>query len=313
MNILFQQVKAVLALAFSFIALVFSNSANALAPEAGWWWNAAESGRGFSIEVQDNTVFMSGFLYDAAGAPLWFVASGPYNHVTNRFEGDMLSLRGGQCITCTFRPPVIQPSLGRIQLAFSTTSTGTLTWPGGIIPITRQIYGVSEGIERTLGTFAFSYIDPQLGQFGNWLTFDRTMNDPVLGTIAIGRTENGRLAVAAFTPSRTSISIKVDSTTTLNDFYSMPIQFFGTRGGFGLAAYYPKTQTSFPTPTFIAHFSRVYESVPATATNAASPKSINDYSALIAKMRLLNASISSAEAKRILEAVQNAEGGRAPR
>ncbi|MCM2326529.1 MAG: hypothetical protein NDI88_01435, partial [Lysobacter sp.] len=32
-------------------------------PETGWWWNPAEDGRGFSLEVQGNNIFFAAFLY----------------------------------------------------------------------------------------------------------------------------------------------------------------------------------------------------------------------------------------------------------
>ena len=37
------------------------------APQTGWWWNPAESGRGFSIESSGNNLFMAAYLYDVSG------------------------------------------------------------------------------------------------------------------------------------------------------------------------------------------------------------------------------------------------------
>jgi hypothetical protein len=33
-------------------------------PETGWWWNPAEGGRGFAIEVQGGTMYFAGYMYD---------------------------------------------------------------------------------------------------------------------------------------------------------------------------------------------------------------------------------------------------------
>src|ERR1700734_524864 len=44
--------------------------------QTGWWWNPAESGRGFAIEVQGNQMYLAGYMYDSAGNPTWYVASG---------------------------------------------------------------------------------------------------------------------------------------------------------------------------------------------------------------------------------------------
>ena len=240
----------------------------AFTPESGWWYNPAESGRGFAIEVQNNTVFMSGFLYETGGAPLWFVTSANYSQTNNRFEGDMLSLRGGQCLTCTFRPPILQPSLGRISVNFTSPSTANLVWPGGTVPIVRQVYGVSEGIERTFGTFAFS-TNGNSGrvQFGNWLSFTRTQFDASLGTYAVGSTESGRTAIAGFNADKSLILIVVDVSTSYWESYLIPTNFFGTREGSALWATYLKSQTA-TVPSAYASFHRVFPA--AASTNGAS-------------------------------------------
>jgi hypothetical protein len=46
-------------------------------PDSGWYFNPNESGRGFNIEIQGNTLFMAGFIYDTAGNPIWLGATGP--------------------------------------------------------------------------------------------------------------------------------------------------------------------------------------------------------------------------------------------
>jgi hypothetical protein len=48
--------------ALGLAALLSANMAFAVTPENGWWWNPAESGRGFNIETQNNTVFVATFV-----------------------------------------------------------------------------------------------------------------------------------------------------------------------------------------------------------------------------------------------------------
>jgi hypothetical protein len=43
----------------------------AAAPENGWWWNPTESGSGYAIERQGNSIFMAAFLYETTGAATW--------------------------------------------------------------------------------------------------------------------------------------------------------------------------------------------------------------------------------------------------
>src|ERR1700722_3698674 len=45
-------------------------------PETGWWWNPAEGGRGFAIEIQGNAMYFAGYMYDPNGNALWYLASG---------------------------------------------------------------------------------------------------------------------------------------------------------------------------------------------------------------------------------------------
>jgi len=261
-----------IAIIAAFATLFWANASHALTPESGWWWNEAESGRGFSIELQNNTIFMSGFLYEASGAPLWFVASGPYSQTANSFEGDMLSLRGGQCITCSYRAATIQPSLGRIQLRFASPSTANMTWPGGNLAIKRQIYGVASDIEKMFGSFAFSTAGTSNRvHFGNWLTFSRTINDPGLGKVAVGSTESGRTALAAFTNAeRTAILVLVDASTSFYESYLIPVSFFGSREGSGLWSTYLKTQTA-PLPNAYAHIARIFAASAAPVAPMAMP------------------------------------------
>jgi len=44
-------------------------------PKTGWWWNPAEGGRGYSIEVTGNHIFFASYLYDATGRAM---VVGPY-------------------------------------------------------------------------------------------------------------------------------------------------------------------------------------------------------------------------------------------
>ncbi len=50
-----------------------ATSAYAVTPQAGWWWNPDEGGRGYAIEVQNNTVFFGAYMYDGSGQATWYV------------------------------------------------------------------------------------------------------------------------------------------------------------------------------------------------------------------------------------------------
>ncbi len=107
------------------------------APQTGWWWNPAESGRGYGIEVQGRNLFYAAFLYEADGRATWNIAAGPTSVDGSVFAGDLLRFTGGQSLTGAYRAPNPAQSVGTILLSFNTDATGNMVWPGGAVPIRR--------------------------------------------------------------------------------------------------------------------------------------------------------------------------------
>jgi len=107
----------------------FDVSAASFRPHTGWWWNPAESGRGFSIEVQGNNAFIVAFMYDDNGNPVWYFAAGPMASPT-RFEGDWLQFSGGQTMTGPYHPPATPQKAGRVTVDFVAQDSATLTYDG---------------------------------------------------------------------------------------------------------------------------------------------------------------------------------------
>ena len=99
-------------------------------PETGWWWNDAESGRGFSVEVQGSNMFVVSFMYDEAGNPLWYFSAGPMTTPTH-YEGDVLLFAGGQTLTGPYRPPLGNQAIGRMTIDFAAVDDATITVTDG--------------------------------------------------------------------------------------------------------------------------------------------------------------------------------------
>ncbi len=117
----------------------------AIKPQSGWWWNSAESGRGFSIEQRGASLFMSSYLYAADGSPLWLISSGGTSGTS--YSGTLSQFENGQTLSGAHRSPSLAGSPGSIALQFSNSRTGTLTWPGGTIGISRYD-AVTGGVTR---------------------------------------------------------------------------------------------------------------------------------------------------------------------
>jgi hypothetical protein len=108
-----------------------------VAPANGYWWNPAESGRGFVIEVQGTQLFIAGFLYASSGESTWVASIGPMTS-PSRYSGPLITFSGGQTLTGAYNGlPTPGAPIGTISLAFTSNNAGTLTWPGGTIPIQR--------------------------------------------------------------------------------------------------------------------------------------------------------------------------------
>jgi alpha-tubulin suppressor-like RCC1 family protein len=106
-------------------------------PATGWWWNPAEPGRGFMIEVQNGQLFMATFLYAFSGEATWF-GSGPNGYGSGVYTGQLNLYGGGQTLNGTYQPAtLVGGSFGTITIDFSSATTGSITWPEGTIPIER--------------------------------------------------------------------------------------------------------------------------------------------------------------------------------
>lgn len=100
-------------------------------PEPGLWWNPAESGRGYVLDVQGTQVMLLAYLYEDDGRALWFNTNA--NMPTRfRFEADWYRFAEGQTLRGAFRPARrVEPPVGRVVVEFDSPRSGTLTLPGG--------------------------------------------------------------------------------------------------------------------------------------------------------------------------------------
>lgn len=110
-------------------------------PQTGWWWNASESGRGYFIEAQNTTMFVSFYMYSASGQATWYVANGAMTSATT-FTGTLASYSGGSYFTrSTFTGPTTSATNGTVTIQFSSQTTATMTLPNGSqVALTRYTF-----------------------------------------------------------------------------------------------------------------------------------------------------------------------------
>lgn len=128
--------------------LMAAGPVSAFTPESGFYWNPAEPGSGLTIEIQDNYVFMIGYVYDTQGRATWLTAQGLMPTVSpgtnSRFNSVLDSFSGGQCIGCAYTAPIANlGSGGPVSLNWTTEIDATLTWGGRSIPLQRFDYYLS--------------------------------------------------------------------------------------------------------------------------------------------------------------------------
>lgn len=136
-------------------------------PESGFYWNQDQPGRGYAIEVQDRTLFMTAYTYTEEGNPanrdpLWFSASGTAfrdttsGSVTYRFGDELFISREGQCLGCAFVDNVTTSTGRPIQITFTSAATATMVIDGETIELVRFWYTPSIN-------------DPIFALFGQWM------------------------------------------------------------------------------------------------------------------------------------------------
>jgi hypothetical protein len=100
-------------------------------PQAGWWWAPSEGGRGFAVEIQGNSMFLAGYMYDNSGTAIWY-AAGPTPMSGLNYLGVWQQYANGQTLTGSYKPAtVINTDVGPATIQFTSTTTGQMTFPDG--------------------------------------------------------------------------------------------------------------------------------------------------------------------------------------
>ena len=105
--------------------LQHATSVTYVAPQNGWWWNAAESGSGYAIEQQGNQIFMAAFLYETSGTGTWYT-SALTQQPDNSYTGTFTRYQGGQTLLGAYQAPTSTTVVASVWVGFSSSTAGTL-------------------------------------------------------------------------------------------------------------------------------------------------------------------------------------------
>ncbi len=140
-----------------------SGAAGAASDYTDIWWNPAESGWGANLIQNGDTLFATWFIYDANGAPTWYVAA-LKRDANNNFIGDVAEAKG----TFFGAPWVPGNASGKI-VGSATFAPSTLNaWQGTLAWTITNVGTASKAIERqTLApvTLAGTYAGGQSGAY----------------------------------------------------------------------------------------------------------------------------------------------------
>src|SRR2546421_330106 len=99
------------------VSLVVATAAQA-ASEVGWYWNPAESGRGFFVQSDRGITFIGAYLYESDGRARWLVSGGPNSDPYN-YTGELYAMHGGQALFGSYVPPAGPDNAGTMSVHFS--------------------------------------------------------------------------------------------------------------------------------------------------------------------------------------------------
>ncbi len=243
---------------FSALGLLFAliGPAHSITPESGWWWNPNASGTGYNIEIQDNVLAVATYVFDAAGAPTYYISAGAMGN-DSTYSGTLNLYSGGQCIGCSYKSPA-GAAAGTISIKFLSAQSGTMTLNGGTpIPIQRFSFGINTAAPYAmLGEWAIIEGGKSYPvYYGDRIQFSATFTSTTsgsIGTLFAGGNRSGSTGATAVAFQQDGVWYMLISTSTsYYQFYSFT--FTGLNSIEGTTWTYLKTSTlSGPGTPFIA-------------------------------------------------------------
>lgn len=209
------------------------NQAYAISPESGWWWNPDASGSGYNIEIQDNVLAVSTYVFDAAGNPIYYISAGLMAN-DKSYSGSLDLVTGGQCIGCPYKAPTRTP-VGIIKVDFADETNGRLVINNGLpIPIQRLAYGINLASPyKLMGEWALVQGSRLLPvYFGDRVSFGTTFKATDGKLMARGNRSGAtdRIALSS-EDSPGTWHMLVDSSTSYYQFYEFKFSGFNTIEG----------------------------------------------------------------------------------
>ncbi|NJD18734.1 MAG: hypothetical protein FIA95_05560 [Gemmatimonadetes bacterium] len=255
-----------IALAFRLILAAFLTfailPARAILPESGWYWNPAESGRGFNLEIQDNALFLAAFVYRPDGSAAWYTGGGTMGS-DRTWTAELYETVGGQCIGCGYRAPTLL-YMGNVSITFTNERSAVISMLGNSVSVVRMDWSNSGVASRDalLGEWSTTEGDPAFPvYFADRITLyspQASSAGPYAGGNVTGSAS--RLAVGTYTASTATHAILVDSSASYYTLYVFTMRTLNRVEGLS----WTYLKTSSPSGSgmyFLAHRTKSYARV----------------------------------------------------
>ena len=107
------------------------------------WWNSSESGWGFNVIHQGNTLFGTLFVYGTDQSARWYVADAMVPQAASAgtfiFKSKFYQTSGPYFGAVPFNPAATVTEVGEATITFPTATTATLVYNVGTTTITKQL------------------------------------------------------------------------------------------------------------------------------------------------------------------------------
>ncbi len=187
-------------------------------PEDGFWWNPAESGRGWNFETENDLVAVVHYTYDTAGRSVFLTSVGQWNPSNRTLTTTLNAFEGGQCIGCGYVAPR-SSDLGTVRFEFLNETVGRVIYPNGtVVPIERFRFFWPTPQELAKGVWNVLWIGSSGLIFGAFPYLDATsVSGNTVGHLLYG---GGRPVVVGPSTALPGLTLGVvDATTSFYDYY----------------------------------------------------------------------------------------------
>lgn len=121
------------------------------------WWNPAESGWGVNVILQNDVAFLTFFVYDTTGNPVWYTAAAPFSSSSFAWTGNLVATKG-PWFGGPFPPAaVVARKAGTVTFAVAGLNQATLTYTVDGVTVTKTVQRQTWANEDYTGEYLGGY------------------------------------------------------------------------------------------------------------------------------------------------------------